>query len=97
VYFYGTPVADLNIPRSPVERSSDVLQRNLNDMTCRQCGTEIAANALICFRCGCATAAPRVRPPAAQPIFAAPRRGRLPTVIGLALVVVTVALWFLLG
>ena len=24
-------------------------------MKCRQCGTEIAANALICFRCGAAT------------------------------------------
>jgi hypothetical protein len=32
-------------------------------MTCRVCGTEIADNALICFRCGTATAEPRVPPP----------------------------------
>jgi hypothetical protein len=34
-------------------------------MNCRACGTEIAANALICYRCGTATAEPRVPPPAA--------------------------------
>jgi hypothetical protein len=33
-------------------------------MTCRACGTEIAANALICYRCGAATAESRVVPPA---------------------------------
>lgn len=32
---------------------------------CRTCGTEIAANALICFRCGAATADPVAPPPAA--------------------------------
>ena len=32
-------------------------------MKCRSCGTEIAANALICFRCGTATAEPRIPPP----------------------------------
>lgn len=31
-------------------------------MTCRSCGTEIAEKALICFRCGAATADP-VRQP----------------------------------
>jgi hypothetical protein len=36
-------------------------------ITCRSCGTEIAANALICYRCGAPTAAaaasaPRTRP-----------------------------------
>lgn len=34
-------------------------------MTCRQCGTEIADKALICFRCGTATAEPRIAPPRA--------------------------------
>ena len=29
-------------------------------MQCRQCGTEIADKALICFRCGAATAEPPV-------------------------------------
>ena len=33
-------------------------------MTCRTCGTEIADKALICYRCGTATSARRVTPPA---------------------------------
>ena len=33
-------------------------------MTCRNCGTEIAANALICYKCGTATTEPRIKPPA---------------------------------
>jgi hypothetical protein len=32
-------------------------------MKCRSCGTEIAANALICYRCGTATAEPRIPAP----------------------------------
>jgi hypothetical protein len=32
-------------------------------MKCKNCGTEIAENALICYRCGEATTAPRVQPP----------------------------------
>jgi hypothetical protein len=35
-------------------------------MKCRVCGTEIAANALICYRCGTATAEPRIPPPATR-------------------------------
>ena len=34
-------------------------------MLCRQCGTEIADKALICFRCGAATTEPIFKPPAA--------------------------------
>jgi hypothetical protein len=34
-------------------------------MNCRNCGTEIADKALICYRCGTATTEPRVKPPAA--------------------------------
>lgn len=30
-------------------------------MVCRQCGTEIAEKAIICFKCGAATAAPAAR------------------------------------
>ena len=30
---------------------------------CRSCGTEIAANALICYRCGTATTEARLAPP----------------------------------
>ena len=29
-------------------------------MVCRQCGTEIAAKAIICYKCGMATAEPSV-------------------------------------
>jgi hypothetical protein len=36
-------------------------------MKCRSCGTEIAANALICYKCGSATTEPRIRPPAERP------------------------------
>lgn len=36
-------------------------------MPCRSCGTEIAANALICYKCGTATAEPRIPPPATRP------------------------------
>jgi hypothetical protein len=31
-------------------------------MICRQCGTEIADKALICYRCGTATTEPRYQP-----------------------------------
>lgn len=48
-------------------------------MTCRSCGAEIAANALICYKCGTATAEPRITPPAARP-----RRSRV-SVAGLVL------------
>ena len=37
-------------------------------MKCRACGAEIAANALICYKCGTATQEPKIKPPA-------PRRG----------------------
>ncbi len=54
-------------------------------MTCRACHAEIAANALICYKCGTATSEPRIPPPATRA-----RRSRLPMagllVLGLALV-----------
>jgi hypothetical protein len=40
-------------------------------MNCRSCGAVIAANALICYKCGAATAEPRITPPSARP-----KRGR---------------------
>jgi len=53
-------------------------------MKCRSCSAEIAANALICYKCGTATAEPRIPPPAARP-----RRSRISIValvlLGLAL------------
>jgi hypothetical protein len=36
-------------------------------MLCRQCGTEIADKALICYRCGTATTEPKFKPPAGTP------------------------------
>jgi hypothetical protein len=49
-------------------------------MICRHCGTEIADKALICYRCGKATAEPRVTPPTQGSIFDTPRRSRWPIV-----------------
>jgi uncharacterized membrane protein len=53
---------------------------------CRQCGTEIADKALVCYRCGAATTDPIYKP---VPI--APRRRRrgslVATVLALALLV----------
>jgi len=46
-------------------------------MKCRSCGAEIAANALICYRCGTATAEPRIPAPAKR------RRLSGPTITGL--------------
>jgi uncharacterized membrane protein YvbJ len=63
-------------------------------MTCRHCGTEIAAKALICYRCGKATNDPRVTPPATESVFAGRRRSRWPLVV-LATAVVALAVWFL--
>ena len=36
-------------------------------MECRNCGANIAANALICYKCGTATTEARIKPPAAKP------------------------------
>ena len=58
-------------------------------MTCGQCGQEIADNALICYRCGAATAE-RERAPAA---LDAPARRRW-SALFLAVVFVSVVLFF---
>jgi hypothetical protein len=57
-------------------------------MRCRQCGLDIADNALICYRCGTATTEARFKP-------AAPRRASASLVVPIvALVVLAVAaLW----
>ena len=45
-------------------------------MRCSSCGTEIADKALICYRCGAATTAPRIAPPP-PPV----ERGPLPLLV----------------
>lgn len=57
-------------------------------MTCPNCGTEIADKALICYRCGEPSAAPRQRPPAREA-----RRSSVPA--ALALVVLLIAALFM--
>ena len=52
-------------------------------MQCRNCGAEIAAKALICYKCGTATTEARYQP-AALPTRSS-RSGLLLTVIALAL------------
>ncbi|MEQ1869591.1 MAG: hypothetical protein ABL961_06160 [Vicinamibacterales bacterium] len=61
-------------------------------MQCRNCRTEIAEKALICYRCGTATTEAKH-----QPFVAAPTR-RVPLVVWLVIVVVLLAMlgWFLL-
>ena len=51
-------------------------------MICRNCGTEIADKAIVCYRCGTSTKDP-VRKPAAI----RPRRGSLFSLVGLVLLV----------
>jgi len=51
-------------------------------MICRQCGTEIADKAIVCYRCGTATTDPVRRP---APIR--PRRGGLLPLVALILLV----------
>ena len=50
-------------------------------MKCRSCGTEIADNALICYRCGTATEEPKIKPAAARP-----RGGRSWVSVGIGLI-----------
>ena len=51
-------------------------------MICRNCGTEIADKAIICFKCGAATTDPVRRPAAVRP-----GRSRLFELAGLVLLV----------
>lgn len=51
-------------------------------MKCQNCGTEIADKALICYRCGEATTAPKVAPPPP------PRqRGPIPVIIAMLVLI----------
>jgi hypothetical protein len=50
-------------------------------MICRNCGTEIADKALICYRCGTATTERRIAPPSERP-----RRGVMPLLVAILLI-----------
>ena len=52
-------------------------------MKCRNCGTEIADKALICYRCGESTTIPRVQPPSPPA-----HRGPIPVVIAMLVIIV---------
>jgi hypothetical protein len=65
-------------------------------MRCRNCGTEIADKALICYRCGRATTDPRVRPAEEGSIFDRPRRRRGPVATAITILLLAlIILWFL--
>jgi hypothetical protein len=68
-------------------------------MKCSNCHTEIADKALICYRCGQATTAPRIKPPAEGSLFDRRRRSRGPlvTVVVIIAVLALLAAWFLSG
>ena len=56
-------------------------------MKCGNCGTEIAAKALICYRCGEATTAPRHAPPPPQA-----ERGPIPVIIAILIIIAAAVL-----
>jgi hypothetical protein len=56
-------------------------------MICRNCGTEIADRAIVCYRCGTSTAEPVRRPAEIRP-------RRFPVVPFLVLVILAVLLWY---
>jgi uncharacterized membrane protein YvbJ len=66
-------------------------------MICRNCGTEIADKALICYRCGAATAEPRVKPPTGGSIFQKRRRSKLPWLLVALVLAILLVVWFVLG
>jgi membrane protein YdbS with pleckstrin-like domain len=53
---------------------------------CKNCGTEIADKALICYRCGEATVAPRIQPPP-EPA----RRGPIPVIVAILVIIAAAA------
>ena len=68
-------------------------------MICNNCKTEIADNALICYRCGRATAEPRITPPPSGSLFEHRRRSRRP-IVAVIVVVILIAIllaWYFLS
>ncbi len=66
-------------------------------MTCRKCGTQIAAKAIICYKCGTATAEPSSRNPSAGRNFSSAERAgtKVPAYVWFIMVgLVAVAIWW---
>ena len=67
-------------------------------MKCTNCQTEIADNALICYRCGKSTTEPRIKPPSTGSLFEHRRRSRMPIVIVAILIILALlAAWYFLA
>ena len=67
-------------------------------MKCSNCNSEIADKALICYRCGQATTAPRIKPPAERSLFERPRKSRWPLVVVVIVIIALVILaWLFSG
>jgi hypothetical protein len=66
-------------------------------MICRNCQTEIADNALICYRCGRATTDPKVKPPTDGSIFEHRHKSRWPLIVVIVIVAIAAAAWAMLS
>ena len=66
-------------------------------MICKNCGTEIADKALICYRCGTATTEARVKPPSEGSLFERPRRSRISILAIVVLILMTLLIAWALG
>jgi uncharacterized OB-fold protein len=67
-------------------------------MTCRKCGTEIADKAIICYKCGTATAEPVTRSTAGRDIRSGTGTGtKVPAYVWVIIagLLVAVAVWWL--
>jgi hypothetical protein len=67
-------------------------------LKCTNCQTEIADNALICYRCGKSTTEPRIKPASTGSLFEQRRRSRTPIVIVAILIILALlAAWYFLA
>jgi uncharacterized membrane protein YvbJ len=65
-------------------------------MRCRQCGTEIADKALICYRCGTATSEPLFKPAASSGRRSSRKRALIAAIV-LAVLIVLLGLFLSLN
>jgi hypothetical protein len=60
-------LSGLGVLRGEELLDSETVEVKLSPMQCRQCGTEIADKAIVCFRCGAGTSDPVRKPVAVKP------------------------------